>query len=119
MTLATQTAPQARVGAPIYETHHKPLIAFGVRAASTLPVGIDESIDMCKVPRGARVIDAGIICSASGVCEDADLGLYDTVDQTTIADVDGLIDDADLTASVLNRAGAERPKRPTSNWGCF
>lgn len=105
MALATQTAPQARVGAPIYVTHHKPLMAFGIRAADSLAVGVGETIDMCKVPKGARVLDAGIICSASGTCEDADLGLYDTVDQATIYDADGLIDDADLTTSVLNRAG--------------
>jgi hypothetical protein len=108
MALATQTAPQARLGAPIYETDHKPLTVVGIRAANTLPLDAGESIDMCKVPKGARIIDAGIICSKAGTTTDADLGLYDVTDQSTYhADADGLIDGANLNTGILNRSGAD------------
>ena len=108
MALATKTAPQATLGAPIYVTDHKPLTVVGIRAANTLALNAGESIDMCKVPKGARIIDAGIICSKAGTTTDADLGLYDMYDQSTYhADADGLIDGANLNTGILNRAGGD------------
>lgn len=108
MALATKTAPQATLGAPIYETDIKPMTAIGIRAANTLALDAGETIDMLKVPKGARIIDAGIICSKAGTTTDADLGLYDMYDQSTYhADADGLIDGANLNTGILNKSGGD------------
>jgi hypothetical protein len=83
-------------------------MAIGIRAANTLPLDAGESIDMLKLPKGARVLKAGIICSKAGTTTDADLGLYDTYDQSTYhADADGLIDGANLNTGILNESGAD------------
>lgn len=100
MTAATQTAPQARLGAPVYETDHKPHTVLGIRATGTLAVGIGETIDMVKIPAGARITDCRIWADGAAGCEDVDVGLYQTDTDNTVIDADGLIENVDLNTSL-------------------
>lgn len=100
MAAATQTAPQARPGAPVYSTDHKPHTVLGIRATGTLPVGAGQTIDMVKIPAGARIIDCRIWADADATCEDMCVGLFKTSDYSTEIDADGLIDTVDLSTTV-------------------
>jgi len=90
MAAATQQSAQAITGAPLYETDHKPLTVLGIRPTGTLPVAGGETIDMVKVPAGARIIDAYMWCDANGYCDTVDLGLW-RIDTDAVIDADGLI----------------------------
>jgi len=109
MALATKTGPQAELSAPMYHTDHRPLTVMGRRPTGTLPLVATNTIDVLKIPKGARILDAWIVCSKAATTTAASLGLYDMYDQSTYhQDEDGLIDACNLNTSILNRAGATK-----------
>lgn len=99
MAVATVTCPQARPGAPVYQTDHKPMTVLGIRATGTLPVNSTETIDFVKVPRGARIIDCRIWADAAATNADVDVGLFRTSDFSTVIDADGLIEAGDMNGT--------------------
>lgn len=99
MAAATVTCPQAKLGAPVYETDHKPMTVLGIRATGTLPVNSTETIDFVKVPRGARIIDCRIWADGATTNADVDVGLFRTSDFSTVIDADGLIDGGNMNTA--------------------
>lgn len=103
---ATKTCPQARLGAPRYETDHRPMTVWGRRKANTLPLVATNTCDFLIVPKGARILDAGVVVSKAATTTDFDLGLFDLVDQATYhADADALIEAGDINTNLMARAG--------------
>ena len=99
MAVATMTCPQALPGAPVYETDIKPLTVLGIRATGTLDIDVNETLDMVKVPAGARILDVVVWCDAAGTITDGDVGLFRTSDFSTVVDEDGLIEAGDLNTA--------------------
>lgn len=97
--VATKTCPQARPGAPVYETDHKPLTVLGIRALNTLPIDATETLDMVKIPAGARILDCVVWGDAAMGCTDIDVGLFRTSDFSTAIDDDGLIEEANINTT--------------------
>lgn len=124
MALATKTGPQAELSAPIYVTDHKPLTVMGRRPTGTLALDAGETIDVLKIPKGARILDAWIVSSAVATTTAASLGLYDMYDQSTYhADEDGLIDACNLNTSIMRRSGATKTAEiqlgVQLDWDCY
>lgn len=90
MAAATKQCPQARPGAPLYETDHKPLTVLGIRAASTLGLDAGQTIDMLKIPKGARIISAKLWGSVAMGSTAGKVGLF-RIDTDAAIDDDGLI----------------------------
>jgi len=98
MAAATKQCPQARPGAPVYTTDHKPLTVLGIRAASTLALNAGETIDMLKIPKGARIIDAKLWGNVAMGSTAGTLGLY-RIDTDAAIDADGLIAVIDINGA--------------------
>jgi len=96
MTAPTKVCPQARLGAPVYVTDHKPMTVLGIRAANTLAIDAAETLDMVVIPAGARIIDCVVWADAAGGCTEIDVGLYQRDEDFTVIDADGLIDAGDI-----------------------
>lgn len=125
MALATKTCPQARLGAPLYETDHRPMTVIGFRKTGTLPIVATNTIDFCKVPKGARIIDCGVIASKAATMTDFDLGLFDTYDQSTYeANAVGLMEAGDLNTQLIETASSAASANTVQlgkklTWDCY
>lgn len=107
MAAATFIMEEARMGSPVMTGDEGVKHAIFVRKLNTFPLNAGQSLDMGRLPAGARVLKARIICSKAGTCTDADLGLYDVDDTGTYADADGLIDGANLNTGISNESGED------------
>lgn len=99
MAVATKTCPQATPGAPVYTTDHKPLTVLGIRATGTLPIDANETLDMVKIPAGARILDCVVWGDTAMGCTDIDVGLFKTSDFSTVIDEDGLIEAGNINTA--------------------
>jgi len=99
MAVATKTCPQATRGAPVYATDHKPHTVLGIRATGTLALVATNTLDMVKIPAGARILDCVIWADAAGGTTDLDVGLYQTDTDNTEIDGDGLIEAGNINAA--------------------
>ena len=99
MAAATKTCPQAVPEAPVYSTDHKPHTVLGIRATGTLDIDAGETLDMVKIPAGARIIDCVVWGDGAMGCTDIDVGLFRTSDFSTVVNDDGLIEAGDINGA--------------------